>query len=269
MFRCSHPPFIFLLSPFLLFSFIWESPKQSFQNWCQGSGSSITWEAAPMVVRDMADTTLMSWNVSGLNHPVKRGKVFSHLCRLRTDIASLPETNLLNWDHTKLCRGDFLQIFHSDFNSKSRGMAILLQYDIEFLESKTTRDKNGRYVIIQGKFFDCASSACECVCSTWDSAKFFSKLFSLWPDLDSHDLILGRDLNCVLHSALDCLNSKMLDATPSKAARRETQSGMYLFKLGIWVDKDSSECRAAKTNADAITAEIHPVYQRFICCHYT
>lgn len=71
VFRRSYPPFIFLLSPFLLFSFIWESQKQSFQNGCQESGSGIACEAALIVVRDMADATLVSWNVSGLNHLVK------------------------------------------------------------------------------------------------------------------------------------------------------------------------------------------------------
>ena len=38
----------------------------------------------------------ISWNVKGLNGPVKRGRIFSHLKNLKTDIAFLQETHLRN-----------------------------------------------------------------------------------------------------------------------------------------------------------------------------
>lgn len=44
----------------------------------------------------------------------------------------------------------------------------------------------------------------------WDNADFFSNLFALLPDLNSHHLILRADLNCVLHNTLD------RSATPSR-----------------------------------------------------
>lgn len=38
--------------------------------------------------------TVVTWNVRGLNHPVKRGKVLVHLKALSSDIIFLQETHL-------------------------------------------------------------------------------------------------------------------------------------------------------------------------------
>lgn len=40
------------------------------------------------------NVTFVSWNVRGLNNPVKRGKVLSHLKTLGLDIVFLQETHL-------------------------------------------------------------------------------------------------------------------------------------------------------------------------------
>ena len=42
----------------------------------------------------------------------------------------------------------------------------------------------------------------------WDDSLFFSKLNSILPDLNSHQLILGGDFNCVLHVQLDKLRPR-------------------------------------------------------------
>lgn len=70
---------------------------------------------------DKADTRLVSWNVRGLNQPVKQSRVFSQLNKLKAEIVYLQETNLLNKDQAKLHRGRFTQAFHSDFGNKSGG----------------------------------------------------------------------------------------------------------------------------------------------------
>ncbi len=57
--------------------------------------------------REGAVTKIASWNVRGLNNLIKRNKVFSHLSELKTEIAFLQETHLLNRDQSRLCRGAF------------------------------------------------------------------------------------------------------------------------------------------------------------------
>ena len=46
----------------------------------------------------------MTWNVRGLNHPIKRKKVITFIKSKRCDIAFLQETHLLTQESRKLCR---------------------------------------------------------------------------------------------------------------------------------------------------------------------
>ena len=73
-----------------------------------------------------------SWNVKGLNSPVKRNKVINQLKFLNTKIAFLQETHLKPLDHAKLHRGWVGQLYHSSFSSKACGAAILIHKSIPF-----------------------------------------------------------------------------------------------------------------------------------------
>lgn len=66
-----------------------------------------------------------SWNVKGLNQPVKRNKVLHHLQSMGIDIAFLEETHLKTDNHSLLYKRWVGQIYHSHFSCKARGTAIL------------------------------------------------------------------------------------------------------------------------------------------------
>ncbi len=50
----------------------------------------------------------------------------------------------------------------------------------------------------------------------WDDRKCINKLIAALPSFNSHYLILGGDLNCILNPNLDCSNPK--SQAPSKMA---------------------------------------------------
>lgn len=95
----------------------------------------------------------ISWNVKGLNGPVKRTKVFTHLKQLKPDILLLQETHLRVEDHNRLRRNWISQIFHSKFTSRSRGVAILVAKSTQFTPSSVISDPNGRFLIVSGSLF--------------------------------------------------------------------------------------------------------------------
>ncbi len=66
----------------------------------------------------------VSWNVRGLNGPVKRTCIFTHIKRLKTEIAFLQETHLRIEDHNRLRKAWVGQVYHSSFNHRARGAAI-------------------------------------------------------------------------------------------------------------------------------------------------
>lgn len=95
----------------------------------------------------------VSWNVKSLNHPVKRKKVLTHLHQLKADIAFLQETHLCISDHSRLRSGWIGQIYHSKFNCKSRGAAILINKSLPFVATNIDADPGGRFIIVVGKVY--------------------------------------------------------------------------------------------------------------------
>jgi hypothetical protein len=72
-----------------------------------------------------------------------------------------------------------------------------------FVSSTVISDTNGRYVIVMGKWFSTQVVLANLYAPKWDDATFLSGLIAILPHLNSHHLILGGDLNCVLHPCLD------------------------------------------------------------------
>lgn len=118
-------------------------------------------------------TNLMSWNVRAINKPAKRSKIFSYLRDQGAEIVYLQETHLLNRDHLKLCKGGFNQIYHSNFDSKSRGVAILIHRNVQFIETTAIKDKHGRYVVVAGKLFNMPVVLANIYAPNWDNVQFF------------------------------------------------------------------------------------------------
>lgn len=126
-----------------------------------------------------------SWNVRGLGGPIKRVKVFSHLKNLKSEIVFLQETHLRICDHTRLRRPLVRQVFHSSFNSRARGTAILVHKRLQFPAEKIVSDPNGRYIIVVGTLFQTPVVLTRVYAPNWDSPSFMTALFSLIPCLNS------------------------------------------------------------------------------------
>lgn len=156
-----------------------------------------------------------SWNVKGLNGPIKRSKIFSHLKRLKSDIIFLQETHLLNSDHLRLQKPWVGHIFHSKFNAKARGTAIIIHKKIQLFASKVIADPQGRFIMVSGKLFHTQVLLVNVYGPNWDK-NFVNKLIAALPSFNSHYLILGGDLNCVMDPNLDRSNPK--PQAPSKMA---------------------------------------------------
>ena len=75
---------------------------------------------------------ISSLNTGGLNAAIKRTKVMTHIKSLNADIMFLQEMYLCNSDHRKLNRPWIDQTFHSKFNVKTRGTAILIRKNVHF-----------------------------------------------------------------------------------------------------------------------------------------
>ena len=67
------------------------------------------------------DINLMTWNVNGLNNPMKKKKVLSHINSKGSDLIYLQETHLEDGESQRLNRGWVGHVSYSGGNGKSRG----------------------------------------------------------------------------------------------------------------------------------------------------
>ena len=74
-----------------------------------------------------AGVTMASWNVRGMGHPIKRGRVFSHLKSLKADIIFLQETHIGPNCQSRLRANWISQVFQASFSAKARGVAIIFK----------------------------------------------------------------------------------------------------------------------------------------------
>lgn len=132
----------------------------------------------------MSDLKLISLNVKGINHVVKRQKLLSFFQKEKCQIALLQETHLSDIEHMKLRRNWVGQVFFSSYKSNSRGVAILLHKNLSFKLEKSITDNEGRYVYAY-------------------EPKFFPKLLADISSFSCSLILLGGDFNCVLDPSID------------------------------------------------------------------
>ena len=148
-------------------------------------------------------TRIISWNVKGMNHPIKCTRIFTHLKALGPSLIFLQETHLLPTECSKLQRGWVDHIFCSNYGARARGVAILIKRGTPFTPSRVIKDANGRYIIVSGKLFGTPIILANVYGPNWDNPQFFSQFIAKLPDINSHHLIIGGDFNCVLDPILD------------------------------------------------------------------
>lgn len=86
-----------------------------------------------------------------------------------------------------------------------------------FTTDKVIRDSNGRYVIITGKLYGRQVILISVHAPNWDDHEFVSSLFATIPNLDSHLLIMGGDMNCIIDPTLD--KSSPRSSAPTKMSQ--------------------------------------------------
>uniref|UniRef100_A0A3P9IXZ2 exodeoxyribonuclease III n=1 Tax=Oryzias latipes TaxID=8090 RepID=A0A3P9IXZ2_ORYLA len=125
------------------------------------------------------------------------------LLQSRVQIALLQETHLTDHEHSKLKRDWVAQVFYSSYNSKSRGVAILIHKNLPFTVEKIVKDREGRYIAITGILYGEQILLCNVYApNVYDSAFYSKFLAEVSPICPSHVLI-GGDFNTGLMPSSD------------------------------------------------------------------
>lgn len=103
----------------------------------------------------MANYTILSLNVRGLNSPFKRATVLELLKRKNVDVALLSETRLKPTDVCRMQNKHCRMVVSSGDGSKTKGVMILMKCKLNLAIDKSSSNNSGRLaycgVSIQGK----------------------------------------------------------------------------------------------------------------------
>lgn len=145
-----------------------------------------------------------SYNVHGLNHPIKRKKILNQLKKLKCLIALLQETHLSGEENEKLKREWVNQVYYASYG-KRRGVTILIHKSVPFVLENVIKDPDGRYVMIVGTVGDTVMTIVNIYALNEDDDKFFKTIANVIVSKGRGMMIIGGDFNVVQNGRMDRL----------------------------------------------------------------
>lgn len=147
---------------------------------------------------------VVSYDVNGLLHPVKRSKILNKIKKDGVMVAFLQETHLTAKEHDKLKRNGYSQVYASSYKSgHRRGVAILISGRIPFQKLSVISDKEGRYVLVKGRLEGVLISFLNIYASPGSNWIFYRQMFDLMASEGEGILIVGGNFNQRLNPHLD------------------------------------------------------------------
>lgn len=144
-----------------------------------------------------------SFNIKGCKNPVKRNRIITFLRKENVSVAMLQETHLTENEHKKLRKDWVGHMYSSTFNSKSRGVAILVHKKLPININHVEIDERGCYVLLHGVLYGEKVTILNVYAAPDLDPTFFTKLTDLLFKYHCPYMIVGGDWNCVMNNILD------------------------------------------------------------------
>ena len=137
----------------------------------------------------------LSYNVKGLNSPIKRHKVLKELKRYKADIAFLQETHITLGSNVRLYSLDFPTWYYGDTISKrARGIAIGISKRTRFELTERLTDPEGRFLFLRGKLEEMECTLVNIYAPNDLPIKFLLGILGKLTDFRRGRIIMGGDL---------------------------------------------------------------------------
>jgi len=186
----------------------------------------------------MGKLTCISWNIRGINSPIKRKKMLTYLKRQKVDIAFIQESHLTDSEHLKLCRDWVGNVFYSSFSSKARGVALLINKHLNFKLNSVEKDQNGRFLLVDCEINRNKMSLVNIYGPNYDDPLFFNNLIMKLATIGGQ-CVVGGDFNLVLNPLLD--RSLPKTSSLSKAATALNQGMKDIGIIDVWRNRNPNQ----------------------------
>lgn len=135
----------------------------------------------------------------------KRTKVINHLLKLKADICFQQETHIAQHESQQLQFRQFDNIFSATYNSKQRGVSILVNKNLSLTHHSTTTDPEGRFLILNASINHTPFTFANIYGPNNDDPTFFHTIFKALQD--KTNILLAGDFNTVINPTIDHSNS--------------------------------------------------------------
>ena len=148
--------------------------------------------------------TIFSTNAQGLRDRNKRHDVFDYLKSLKGSIYFLQDTHFIDEDMTNLYVEFGYDVYYSNFNTYSRGVAIFINKNLDFkLHSKHT-DSNGNMLLLNCTIHGKNLTLANVYGPNQDTPEFYLILKNTVMEFKNPCIIAG-DFNLILNPKSNCL----------------------------------------------------------------
>ena len=152
---------------------------------------------------------IVTMNVRGLRDDKKRKEMFLFCKKMRYDIMFMQETHLEQCDEV-IWRNEWgHQMFFPHGDNFSKGVAILVNKNVNVQWKNIVRDPKGRYIVCDVVIDEKQLNLVNVYAPNEDRPSFFSDLFEVMSECESVDRVVAGDFNLVLDINADSHNRKV------------------------------------------------------------
>ena len=156
----------------------------------------------------MGSLKISSLNCQGLGASKKRRDVLQYLRQKHYSVYFLQDTHFSKKMERQIRAEWGFECILSCNNSRSRGVAILLNNNFDFKIQKAVVDTNGNYILLLIKTFNIEILLVNIYGPNKDNPDFFYVIKNKIEDFGTQNVVVGGDWNLVLNPNLDYCNYK-------------------------------------------------------------
>uniref|UniRef100_A0A8C5PNG3 Reverse transcriptase domain-containing protein n=1 Tax=Leptobrachium leishanense TaxID=445787 RepID=A0A8C5PNG3_9ANUR len=164
---------------------------------------------------------ILSYNVKGLNAPVKRHSLEAEVLRLKAEVVCLQETHFKRLAHPLLRLRNFTTQYHATGPTRARGVSILIRSNVVFQLHRKISDPQGRYLILICSLNHKTYTLVNVYSPNTEQLSFISGVLNRVSLVAAGVLVICGDLNYSIDPARDVRSPKI--PIPTKRSIRQGQ----------------------------------------------
>lgn len=182
---------------------------------------------------------IASMNCRGIGEAKKRRDVFGYLRDLNYSFYLLQDTHFTPSTEARIKSEWGFHAYFSSFSSNSRGVAILVNNNVEYKLLNVVKDINGNFIILHVNMFEKEFLIVNIYGPNNDSPEFYVQLEEIVERIGhTEHIIFGGDWNLVRNFELDCCN--YLRQNNVNACKQVDDMSNSLNLVDIWRELNPS-----------------------------